>query len=253
MTQNAKPIILWDNLLARPGAVITATSSDPDHPVEYLADWREYLTWQAGSGSLQNIELDLGSAQAADTLAIYQHNLHSAGITGVTLYGSDNGTDWTQVVEHPVDSDAPILETFNAAAYRYFKLALAVGGEPAEIGLLFIGGRLQFPSWPASGFDPNPEEQALERARSEEGFLLGTVLKYERRRIQLSFSHLSDSWVRENLIPFWDAHIPRPFLFAWDCLNHPEEIYLVEISEPKRELPYNPVFRSLRLELEGRV
>ena len=158
MSINAKPIILWDNLLGREGAALTATSFDPDHPVEYLADWREYLTWQAGSASPQDLELDLGYTRAADTLAIYNHNLHSAGVASTALYGSDNGADWTEIITHAPASDAPILKTFGEVSFRYFKLALSASSDPAEIGLLFLGGRLAFPSWPAAGFDPNPEE-----------------------------------------------------------------------------------------------
>jgi len=250
---NAKPIILWDNLLAKQGVILSATSSHPDHPVQYIADWREYLSWQAGSASIQSIEADLGSEGSAKALAIYKHNFHSAGISSITLYGSDNGADWIEILSHQIETDAPILKIFNQIFYRYFKLTLAQGSIPVEIGILFIGEYLEFPCWPSSGFDPDQKEQVIEKAFSEQGFVLGAIERYSRRKIQLSFSHLTDLWVRDYFIPFWESHIPKPFLFAWDYINHSSEVYLLEVSEPRVSLPYSPVFRSLRLELEGRV
>ncbi len=250
MTLNAKPIFMWDNLLARPDAQLSATSSDPDHPVQYLADWREYLTWRAGSGAPQNLEISFPEPKPASALCIYHHNLSS--VETVTLSGSANGSVWEEILSLNPNSDQTILKLFNQVSCRYYRLAM--GFSPAcEIGLLFLGDYLEFPSWTASGFDPNQEELLVEKGKSEEGFLLGAALRCRKRRMALDFRYLSDSWVRNTLIPFWKNHPPKPFLFAWDYQNHPEETYLVELAKPELGLPYQPVFRSLSLELEGRV
>jgi len=250
MTLNAKPIFLWDNLLARPDAQLSATSSDPDHPVQYLADWREYLTWRAGSGAPQNIEVSFPEPKPARAMCIYNHNLSS--VENVTLSGSNNGSDWDEILSVNPTSDDPILKLFNQVSYRYYRLAMGMS-MVCEIGLLFLGDYLEFPGWTAAGIDPNQEDLILEKGKSEEGYLLGSVEKYRKRRIVLDFRYLSDSWVRNSFIPFWKSHLPRPFLFAWDHQNHSEETYLVEVARPELNLPYQPVYRSLRLELEGRV
>jgi len=253
MTLNAKPAFFWDNLLARSGSTLTATSSAPNHPVQNLADWREYLTWQSTDGSAQDITCDCASAQTATACVIYGHNLFSSGRSQVTLYGSNNGSSWTSIFQQSVSSDAVFFKTFSSTNYRYYKVSFNAGSQPLKVPLLFIGNFLEFPSWLKAGFDPNQQETITESNRSESGCLLGQAVKYSQRRITLSFNYLLDDFVRNTLVPFWNTHIPKPFLFAWDRTNHLAECYLVEVSEPKLELPYQPVYRSFQIELIGRV
>jgi|GEM_PF-3991126 len=169
---------------------------------------------------------------------------------------SELGGDWNQILSltHGVDfnSDEPILKVFEEVNYRYYKLEITNSGL-TQIGFLFLGDYLEFPIWLGEGFDPNQEEISIESANSQEGYLIGVVENYRKRRLNLEFKFLADSWVRNYFLPFWKNHIPNPFIFAWDYLNHSEEVYLVRVVEPKLDIPYEPVYRSLRLELEGRV
>jgi len=255
MTQNAKPIFLWDNLMARSGYSLTATSSETGHPVSNLAEWREYLTWRAGSGASQDIKVDCGSGnpQPATAMVIYGHNFYSAGKTKATLYGSNDNLNWTKIVEQSISSNDVIAKFFNQASWRYYKLNIDSSMYAAEIALLFIGAYLEFPVWPGAGFDPNQKETVTESAKSEQGYLLGTITKFQRRKIALDFKYLTDSFIRNTFWTFWNAHIPKPFLFAWDKDNHPLETYLVEAADPKLESPYEPAYRSLKMELVGKV
>jgi hypothetical protein len=253
MTLNAKPCFLWDNLLARAGALLSATNSASSHPVQNLADWREYLTWKSADNSGQDLKIDCGSSQSASACVIYGHNLFSAGRSLAALYGSQDNSTWTQIFQQTIGSDDVMFKTFSSVNYRYYKLTISSGSLPAEIALFFIGDFLEFPSWPAAGFDPNQKETVVEYSKGEQGHLLGSVIKYSSRKIVLALDHLADDFVRNSLLPFWNAHIPRPFLFAWDRSNHGQETYLVEVSDPKLDLPYQPVTRSLKLELEGRA
>ena len=253
MSQNAKPIFLWDNLLAHEGANLNASSSDADHQVQNIADWREYLTWQAGVTGPVDLTADLGTEQSVSVLALYGHNLYSGQHTDITLSGSNNGSDWNLILQASPDSDDPFLKIFPETSYRYFRLNVGAGSVAAQIGLLFLGSFLEFPSYPVRGFDPNEQETVIENSKSEEGYLLGTVIKYQQRKINLEFNYLSDLWVRQVFINFWKTHLSLPFLFNWDYANHPQETYLVRVSEPKLELPYQPAYWSLKLALEGRV
>lgn len=239
--------------MARTGYTLTATSSETGYPPSNLADWREYLTWRAGSGASQDIKLDCGAAQPATSMVIYGHNLYTAGKTKATLYGSNDNLNWTKIIEHSINSNDVIAKFFNQATWRYYKLNIDASLNSAEIALLFIGAFMEFPVWPGSGFDPNQKETVTEGAKSEQGYLLGTVTKFCRRKITLNFSYLTDSFIRNTFWTFWNTHIPKPFLFAWDKDNHPLETYLVEAADPKLESPYQPIYRSLKMELVGKV
>jgi len=250
--QNAKPLFLWENLLASSGASVSATSSDPDHPIDYISDWREYLTWKGGAAAAIDIILDCGCAKPVTSLCIYGHNLNTAGVAAATLYGSSNGTDWSSITAQTVASDDPILKVFEPVSYRYYKLSFSEGSDAPEIALLFIGDKLEFPAWLQDGFDPDEQEVAVEKARSEEGYLLGVVEKYHKRKISLNFDYLSESFMQNSFLPFWGTHPPLPFLFAWDYQNHAGDVCLVEM-ETKCSTPYHPVTRSLKIDLEGRA
>ena len=254
MTANAKPTIYWDNLLCKAQS-ITCDNSASDHPAQYLADWREYLKWRSSTAGYAEIKIDLGEAQEVDTIIIYGHNLGevNAGRYLHTNY-SDNGWAWREfedIHSFPSSNDPVIFHKDSPVSARYW-LVVFSGTDIAEISLIFLGKGMEFPCYAEAGFDPNRQELVLERVRSERGYLLGTTINYRRRRMTINLPYLPDSWVRDNFLRFWQEHIPKPFLFSWDRENHPEETYLVELAEPRLELPYNPIYRSLQLELEGR-
>ena len=261
----AKPIILWENELEW-ASEISCLTSEPDYPVENLKDWREYLIWKSNSASTHTIDITLNThyftaLEKIRAFALYNYS-HSGASTPVALEVrySSNQVDWTEWFfdENDLVSGEPYIYIdptgvpypniyWQVIFYSQFPSQIV-----AQVGLMFLGDYLEFPCYPERGFDPNSEEVILEPTRSERGYLLGVVEKYRQRRLSVEFPFLPDSWVRNNFLPFWNEHIPKPFLFVWDYENHPREIYLVEMAEPRLEVPYNPIYRSLRLEMVGR-
>ena len=258
----AKPVILWKNQI-KWADEISCLTTDPDYSVENLKDWREYLVWKSINANEHTIEINLNihyghfdPSAKIRAFALYDFSFTQSPLIQVEY--SSNQTDWTEWFSTDDYLIPFIYIDPEGVSYpnRYWRVKFTMHEMPmpiiVQIGLMFLGDFLEFPCYPETGFDPNSEEVILEPTRSESGYLLGVVEKYRQRRLSVEFPFLPDSWVRDNFLPFWNNHIPKPFLFAWDYENHPDELYLVEIAEPRLELPYNPIYRSLRLEMVGR-
>ena len=257
----AKPIILWENQLEWADE-ISCLTTDPNYPVENLKDWREYLVWKSTIAGEHTIEINLNTGYGhfvpgTKIRAFALYNFSSTQAIAIQVDYSSDQTNWTEWF-FTDDYLIPFIYIDpEGVSYpnRYWRVKFMIDmpmNFRVQTGLMFLGDYLEFPCYPESGFDPNSEEVILEPTRSESGYLLGVVEKYRQRRLSVEFPFLPDSWVRGNFLPFWNNHIPKPFFFAWDRENRPEETYLVEIAEPRLELPYNPIYRSLRLEMIGR-
>jgi len=263
----AKPVILWKNQIEFATA-LSCITTDPEYPIDNLKDWREFLIWKTNSSGQHTIEITLNSIHFSPSTKIRALVLYGFCTPGALAfpelsvqYSSDQ-TNWYQWFfsdELPTGNTPGLFVYFDEQGIGtpnyYWRLTFTAGtpmNMPLQTGILFLGDFLEFPCYPETGFDPNSEEVILEPTRSESGYLLGVVEKYHQRRLSVEFPFLPDSWVRGNFLPFWNNHIPKPFFFAWDRENRPEETYLVEIAEPRLELPYNPIYRSLRLEMTGR-
>jgi len=134
MTLNAKPIILWDNILK--SADISVSSEDPSFPVENLVDWREYLIWKAGQSGEPIIDIDCGAPKTVKAFCLYGHNLFSQG-QDLALYGKsdfnqilmDNQDRYEEFGDLSVIKRAQQIIVSEGQEFNGFKLKLKLKGE----------------------------------------------------------------------------------------------------------------------------
>lgn len=257
---NSFPVIAWKNLLtADPGPEITHSDDADGHPFQNIGDWRDYTVWTSSESGDLFVKLDAsgleGQAMSADTLAIAGHNLSSAGVSGLALYYSDDDVDYTPCFPalDPVD-DRVIFKSFARQSRRYFRLVIPSGyTTPPRIGVLFIGEAMIIPNCPDAGFDPDSQQAELAVEYSRTGRLLGVAERFRRREIKAAFKRLPASFISGEWSAFWNQHGTLPFFFAWDPEGRPGESYLVRLSSPGWEAPYDRAFRSLALTMTGLV
>jgi hypothetical protein len=181
--------------------------------------------------------------------------MFSQGVEGLALKYSDNDSDWSNCFTpfNPA-SDKALWKSFAEQTHRYFKLVLPAGYTAApQIGILFIGGFMQFPSWPSGRFDPDEQEIVFSMNRNRAGHLLGANEFYRRREISAEFQVISFAWFASTFMPFWNTHVPRPFFWIWDETNHSGEVYLVAMDKGMLSSPMGPNSRTLKLDLIGVV
>ena len=130
---------------------------------------------------------------------------------------------------------------------------MPAGTTPCTIPFVFLGEPLQFDHYMQQNFDPDDREVVVETGKSEMGFLTGQIKKYTMRTLTVGWPRLSDTFLTTIFNPFYDAHIPKPFLWAWDLQNHPQQIFLVSMSDFKRSEPLGQIWRSLSFNITGRI
>lgn len=245
-----KPILLAENILEN--ATLTATSTESGYDVDNLKDRRRYTFWKADTTGTFYITADCSSSQAADTLGITGHNFGSSSAQ-ITLQVSDDNTNWTDVITFSPSNDKSILKTFTQQTKRYWRLKIVSSISAAQLAVLFIGSKLQFPRYISGDFDPSPENPVATTARSKAGYLLGSIIRHTKITISVNFRNLTDTWIRNSFKSVWDTYLSqlKPFFWAWDIENFPDEIFYAAIPEGfALSIPYNPVRRNLHLEME---
>lgn len=249
-----KPIIMFDNRLN--DCTPTATSTAVGYDVLNLRDLRPYTWWKATSTATQYITTPLAGAKTANCLAIYGHNLGTIGATVSVECSSDNfQTDVTVALAGFVPmNDKAILKTFTQLSKQDWRLKITGASAAAQMAILCIGDKLQFERFVTGNFDPNEEEIKGRSLKDDDGQLLGADIDHIKVAVSVSWKYLTPSWVKNSFRPAWDSHIRRlkPFFFAWDPGDHPDEVYFVRVPDGHRlRMPYDPVRRSLTLDLHG--
>ena len=254
MSQNAKPLIAWNNQVLE--ATLTASTEALGFPRQNLQDWRPYLAWKGTGTAEQWLKLDagVGATVTAACLGLAGHDLASQDISGLALKYSDDDLSWSDCLSPFAPAcDRTILKTFPSQTHRYFKLVIPSGyASPPRLGIWFLGGQFQVPVYPELGFDPDGQVKETEAQLSRGGNLLGVIERFTRLEFKVGFRHLAPDWCENTWKPFFAAHALQPFFWAWDLTNHPEQVYLVRLSRPELNLPYQAgSWRSLDLALEG--
>jgi hypothetical protein len=86
-----------------------------------------------------------------------------------------------------------------------------------------------------------------------QGHILGGIKKYIGRAITVDFGPMDRAWVEQNIIPFENTQYPAPFIWVWDIINHPTEVYLTRESKAALDHPIKGNLRDVKLDLLGIV
>ena len=254
MAVNAKPCILWQNLLL--GGTVTASTEAAGYSKENLRNWRIEYRWMGLDAEEQWVQLDAGAGAefTVDSLAIAGHDLFAQGAEDVVFQHSANGSDWTNCHD-PItpESDRP-LAIFLAPPVtdRFFRLLIPAGYDaPPSLGLLFIGVAMEFPTWFSSPFKPKSRIRKTDSNVSREGLPLGGQVKWRQRRVRCSLHSLTIAWLEANWEPFFIEH-DDCFFMVWDRENHPTEVWVVQFPDnAENDVPYRGSTCDLSFEVIG--
>jgi len=226
------------------GAVITS------HVIGF-----ELVNKVAGSSSIRFQEMYYAPKSTINSLALSNHNLFTQGAAGVYLAGSVGGVGWASdvlVAPFTPANDFTFAKFFTSGFYNYYRLIIPAGYvAPPTIGIMILAPYMEIPDWPDTPHDPDHASDIGDVMTSGTGRYLGSVVEGTMRQPEFSFSCLTYTWVRATWLPFRRAHGRRPFVFLWDPGICPDEAYFVWIATNDRAQPYQGVFRTLQLTLNG--
>ena len=247
----AFPKLLYDNRLDDATPVASSTASG--YAVANLRDWRPY-TWWKPTSLPATITIDCGSSKAADYFAVYGHDLFSRGCTVECRRSTDNfGANDVLVSSNTPINNKPFVTEFSSVSSRYWRLRLTGAAAPV-MAIATIGAALVMPRRLSLGFDPTMRRVQGQTNRSEDGHPLGRVIHFEQWDQELSFGQITWSWIRSTWVPAWQQHLrSKPFVFAWDLMDNPSEVYLVQAGDGYDTPTVLGPYTDLRLRVTGVV
>lgn len=248
----ANPRVLYLNRGV--GSTITSSSETSSFPDDNAVSWREYLKWRSTGADAYWIKFNVESQVTANAAAIVAHN---AGTSDWRYKwdGSNNDSDWVEIVAYTTPGDDfTLADFFTEVTYQYFRLTIdndSSGNFDLEVGIAFIGNYLEFPNAPEGSNDPDEQVDKSTRTRGETGRLLGVVNDWTARENTWTFLHLTQTWVDNTWIPYWNGYRFQPFIFSWNYLTKSSAVYLMEWSMDRMTAPYRAVWRSLTVTMRG--
>ncbi|MDF3821970.1 hypothetical protein P3G55_18845 [Leptospira sp. 96542] len=255
----AKPTLFFDNLLADPGATVTASSTDSGYAVRNLYDWRAY-TWWKPTAMPASVTIDCGADRQADFALIHTHNLgtlmSSDTITVQVRASSDNFAASDELIAtlapQVEGDDAPLLAVFDSPQiYRYWRIVF-VGDVVPSIAIAAIGQAFELPEWLSQGFDPLGRTLEGQGNTNEKGQPLGRSVQFESWTQPIVLERISSAWLRSQWMPAWRARLRgQPFVFGWDYELAPTELILVTAGERFASPHYSGGLCDLSFDLSG--
>jgi hypothetical protein len=214
------PILAYDNVLARTGATVLASSEATGYDKEYLYDWRPYTWWQPTAAGNSWVRVSLPNASTVDYFGVAGHNLGSTGSTIKLQYSTDAGATWNDATGALAGGENKVLfDTFAPITASEWRIYVYSPSSAPSIGVVAFGERINFPrGLPPSGFRPPTlaRNNAYETSVSDGGLFLGRSLLRQTYRAALNITLLDADWVRAYWETFMDHAELKPFFFAWN-------------------------------------
>jgi len=107
------------------GSAPTALTADLLYPVANMQNQRLSKRWRSTSPTAQTIVVNLGSAQAVDTVAILGHNLSGSAAVTIEAHTSDSwGTPALSAITLTYDAGAILKYLTAAQTFQYWRFIL---------------------------------------------------------------------------------------------------------------------------------
>lgn len=241
-------LLLYDNLLCKTtlaGYVLASSGDATGYPKENIADWLDFDFWKPDAAGTEYVQVDFTAAQAADTLAIYAHDIYTNG--GSVKVRRYNSGAWTQVgaTLTPTSNGLHIIQF---ASVSDTKWRVEVTSTPAsKLGVAFLGVALVLPAAPPGIAPPLVPGTDTLANRAAGGALLGVSGKPTAADLRVQISLQTPAWIRANWVPFMRHAARRAFFFVWDDATLSEAWWCwCERPLPQPELNQLP-FMSVQL------
>lgn len=209
--------LLYDNLFCKTtlaGYTLLSSGDATGYAKENIADWLDFDYWKADAAGAEYVEVQFTAAQAADTLAIYAHDIYTnSGSVKVKRY--DSGA-WTQVgaTLTPTSNGLQILQFTSVSDTRW---RIEVTSTPAsKIGIGFLGVALALDDGQIGIAPPLVPGTDTVINRAAGGALLGVSGKPKASDLRISIELQTPAWIRANWVPFIRHAARKPFILAWD-------------------------------------
>lgn len=246
----------YKNLFTTSGATVTASTEESGFEKENAYDGFGYDWWKATVTGDSWIRASFAGAKTANYMAVWGHDLSDHGSSVKPQYSTDGGSTWNDAESAVMPADnSTIFITFDDISGADWRCLVNNPTTIASIAGIQIGEVLEFPYGMPVGFTPPSLVPVFElkTALSESGVFIGGSKKSEGIEGNFNLDNLDPAWVRSEWTPFI-AHFQasKPFVFAWDDVNHTSEVVLAWVTNKIAAPSYStPLYMRISLNFEG--
>ena len=247
-----KPLFLFDNMLADAGAVITASTSSSDYPVQNLYDFRTYTWWKSLPGPNPYVYIEAASGRQADFLYMSTTGFNSGALLSLTSSNADGSGAVNNSGVVDVSGMKEVLVLFAQSTRVKWYLDFAGITDFPSVSSLIIGNKLELPRNLQQGFDPLGSKPRGRLSKSSKGQPLGIAEDWREWKQKIRFNNIDAAWLRSTWQPAFDSHLRNtPSVFVWDPVDHPTELHLVHPVYDYVAPHMQGQFANLSFTLEG--
>lgn len=167
-----------------------------------------------------------GGSQQCNYVGIAAHNLGTLG-TNLKVEVADGGSP-TTIYDQLVTSDKAFTIRFTASTYCCVTLTLsgATGPTTTEIGVVFLGLELEMMRPIYTGVKPSvlSADDKMTPQMTDGGQFVGKQIVRQGFETSADFQHLTYEWYESEFQPFVEHAKTRPYFWAWNLLEHPNDI-----------------------------
>jgi hypothetical protein len=220
---------------------VTASGAVVGFEAVNAIDWKQYDWWKQGSIGYANISVVFPTAQSADYMCVFGHNLSDVDSTVKAQYSTNGGSTWANphTVITPTDAGVVFVKFNSVSAADWRVLVHSATGKTIIAGVM-IGTITNLNRDVTNGFAPANLSPIVETKTpmSERGVNLGTAVIREGLKGNIQLNNVDEQWVRDEWTPLVEhLNLGRPAVFVWDAINRPEDAILIwkngQIPAPK--------------------
>jgi hypothetical protein len=196
-------------------------------------------TWEKwrfdSTASNSAVLITLNNPLSIDTICIGSHNLGDINADVSITYSTDGVTfvDWEP--DFAVTSNAPIMRHIaTARSVKALQISIPSGATGlGEIGFISAGEALQMQRPFFNGHTPITDGDATQyySNRTESGEIIGQQIRRQGFETSADWQNIDDTWYRTYFAPFKQSAKLRPFFFAWNLLEYPDDVGFCRISQ----------------------
>jgi len=211
----------------------TSVSSDAGGVAENALKPNTWEKWRpSGTGFFKVV---LGSQQEIDTICIGSHNFGTRGFTISPQYRETAAGPLIQFAGARTPSDDKPLMFHRSSSIDAEVIEIYISGPNVngEAGYISAGLALQMQRPFFNGHTPITDADATQyySNRTESGEIIGQQIRRQGYETSADWQNIDDTWYRIYFAPFKQAIKTKPFFFAWNLLEYPEDIGFCRISQ----------------------
>lgn len=244
--------ILWDNLLFNYLSVVQDSGTNPSYAIAP----NTYQRWEFDAGG--SVIITLPANVDMDTVCVCAHNLSGSDYTvGIDYDTTDAGTFSSFTTGQAPERDyAMMFHISSTVSVRRLKITCSGTGNGKYIGYISAGVALQMQRPFFGGYTPVNEnvQHRYYDAWTESGQLVGRSGRSVMLEGEYSWENIDDSWYREYFEPFKLGGQARPFVAAWNLLEHPTDVEMVMANKIEASAYTGTLdYRSIKISVKGVV